>query len=76
MAMIADVSVFQCDNCKATFVCKDDQSWEEFENRWHNGLMTHFCVGCKGKPEIMVIIAEERACFSEAARMTPEAANV
>lgn len=69
MAMIADIAVFQCDNCRATFVCKDKHAWEQFEESWHNGLIAHYCQTCKLRPEIVALIAEERECFKQASVM-------
>jgi hypothetical protein len=72
MALIADMAVFQCDNCPAIFVCKDEESWELFEATWGE-CFRHYCPKCRSIPCIARQIEKESADLKEAVkRMNPE----
>lgn len=59
MSTLALIAVFQCDNCPKVAVCRDENSWAEFELLWFDGLK-HYCPECRSVPEVVASILKEK----------------
>lgn len=76
MTMLADIAVFECDKCRAVHVCKDKNSWEDFEKDWSESILHHFCPTCRHLPEISAILSRDREAIMEALARQEDAAPV
>lgn len=64
--MIANIAIFECDDCKAVHVCRDETTWTLFELNWHECLTTHFCYDCRTKPANVETILRNREAVIDA----------
>ena len=71
MAILASLTVIQCDHCPEIFIEKDDASEKEFNDTWFDGLIYQYCPDCKELDEIKPHLDFEAEAFesmTEAAR--------
>lgn len=60
MALLASVSVYECDSCKTVAVCQDKESWRRYETDWHETVLHQFCPNCRNLPAIAKTIVKDR----------------
>lgn len=60
MATLASITLFECDKCKTIIKCQTDTEWRIFEETWSDGILHQFCPTCKIRPEIKILIEEEK----------------
>lgn len=52
--ILADITLFQCDECSAIICLRNDEEWARFVRDWHGGIEFQFCPACRLKVETLV----------------------
>lgn len=65
MSVLAELTVYQCDNCPAVIVVRDHDSREKFDLEWHEGGRD-YCGTCRGLPKIAEAINREKSLVQQA----------
>lgn len=64
MSILAELTVYQCDACMNTIVCKNTDSWREFERGWKDSVDHHYCPVCKHFPQVKQQIETDDLVFA------------
>jgi len=65
MSILANITVYQCDDCRQVAVVTTDEDCDSFDANWSTSVAVDFCPACKNKAANRARIVSERKLFNK-----------